>query len=87
MVGNVRFMLYPNPSNGQFAIEFKSGSREEVNMKVVNASGATVYVLNSIAINGNMTREFDLRNLARGTYMLVLENNKMQITRQLIIAK
>jgi hypothetical protein len=87
MVGNVRFMLYPNPSNGQFAIEFKSGSREDVNMKVVNSSGATVYVLNSIAINGNMTREFDLRNLARGTYMLVLENNKMQITRQLIIAK
>ena len=87
MVGNVMFALYPNPNNGQFAIEFKSGSREEVNMKVVNASGATVFALNSIAINGNMTREFDLRNLARGTYMLVLENNKMQISRQLIIAK
>jgi len=87
MVGNVRFALYPNPNNGQFAIEFKSGSREEVNMKVVNASGATVYALNSIAISGSVTREFDLRNLARGTYMLVLENNKMQITRQLVIAK
>jgi hypothetical protein len=87
MVGNVMFALYPNPSNGQFAIEFKSGSREEVNMKVVNASGATVFALNSIAINGNMTREFDLRNLARGTYMLVLENNKLQISRQLIIIK
>jgi hypothetical protein len=56
-------------------------------MKVVNASGATVFALNSIAINGNMTREFDLRNLARGTYMLVLENNKLQISRQLIIVK
>jgi hypothetical protein len=87
MVGNVMFALYPNPNNGLFAIEFKSISREEINIKVVNASGTIVYGLNKLAVSGNLTREFDLRNLAQGTYTLVLENKEVQITRQLIITK
>ncbi len=87
MVGNVMFSLYPNPNNGQFAIDFKSNSREEVDMKIVSASGTVVYMMNKLAVNGNLFREFDLRNLVKGTYLLVLENNTTQITRQLIIAK
>jgi ligand-binding sensor domain-containing protein len=79
--------LYPNPNNGQFAIEFRSSSREEIAMKVVNANGSVVYCLDKLAVNGNLTREFDLRNLAQGTYLLAFENNRMQITRQLVIAK
>lgn len=86
-VGNVGFELYPNPNNGQFAIDFISDSREEINMRVLNISGATLFTLNNLAVNGRLTRNFDLRNLAQGTYLLVLENNKIQITRQLIIVK
>jgi hypothetical protein len=87
MVGNVMFALYPNPNNGAFAIAFRSNGREEVTMKVVNATGSVVYTLSNLAINGKLTREFDLRHLAQGNYLLVLENNKMQITRHLIITK
>jgi len=87
VVGNVGFALYPNPTKGQFVIEFKCNGREEINLRVVNSTGATVHSLNNLAVNGSLSREFDLRNLADGTYLLVLENNKMQITRQLIIAK
>jgi hypothetical protein len=87
IVGNVAFTLYPNPNNGQFAIDFRSSSREDIAMKVVNAQGTVVYNVDNLAVNGNVTREFNLRNLAQGTYLLILENNKMQITRQLVIAK
>jgi hypothetical protein len=87
MVGNVGFALYPNPTKGQFVIEFKSNKQEEINLRVVNASGASVYNLSNLAVNGSLIREFDLRNLSDGTYLLVLENNKVQITQQLIIAK
>ncbi len=87
LVGNVMFALYPNPNKGQFAIEFRSNSREVINMKVADASGAIVYSLNSLAVYGTLNREFDLRSLARGTYLLILENNNIQITRHLIIAK
>jgi hypothetical protein len=87
MVGNVVFSLYPNPNNGQFVIEFKSGNREEVDMKVVNTSGVVVYTSNKLAIDGNLRKDFNLRNLAEGSYLLVLENNATQITRKLIITK
>jgi len=87
MVGNVMFSLYPNPNKGQFAIDFKSRNREEVDMKVVNASGAVVYTQNKLSVDGNLRKDFDLRNLSQGSYLLILENNKIQITRQLIIVK
>jgi len=87
VVGNVMFTLYPNPNNGKFAIEFKSHSREEITMKIVNASGAEVFNADKLVISGTFTREFDLRNLSQGTYILVLENNKLQATRQLILVK
>ncbi len=87
LVGNVAFALYPNPNKGQFAIEFKSSQREEVTIRVINVSGKTVYSVDKLAVNGNLTREFDLREHAQGMYLLVLENNKMQVTRQLVIAR
>lgn len=87
MVGNVLFSLYPNPNKGQFAMDFKSSSREQIAMKIVNTSGSVVYSLDKISVNGTLSREFDLRKLAQGSYLLVIENSKTQITRQLIIAK
>ena len=87
MVGNVLFAIYPNPNNGRFAIEFKSNSSEQVNVKVVNSVGEEVYRIDNLRVGGNLKKEFDLRKLAQGTYLLVLENNKAQITRQLSIVK
>lgn len=86
-VGNVVFSLYPNPNNGQFALEFKTGGTEDVDMKVLNSAGTVVYSSGKLSVNGSLTRNFDLRNLAQGSYLLVLENNKQQISRKLIIAK
>jgi hypothetical protein len=87
MVGNVMFSLYPNPNNGRFAIEFKSNSNELVNVKVVNSAGEEVFNIDNLRVAGNLKKEFDLRKLAQGTYLLVLENNKIQITKQLSIVK
>ncbi len=87
MVGNVLFDVYPNPNKGQFAIEFKSSGREDINLRILTASGVIVTDLSKLSVNGSLKKEFDLRNLAAGTYVLILENNKTQITRQLIITK
>ncbi|MEI8007807.1 MAG: T9SS type A sorting domain-containing protein, partial [Bacteroidota bacterium] len=87
MVGNVQFDVYPNPNKGQFAIVFKSSGREDINLRILSASGAIVTDLSQLSVNGSLKKEFDLRNLSAGTYVLILENNKAQITRQLIITK
>ena len=86
-VGNVKFEIYPNPSNGLFTIYFASASIEDVNVRVVSASGATVYQLNKLAVKGSVSRNFDLKNLSQGTYLLILENKSSQVTKQLVIVK
>lgn len=87
MVGNVMFNIYPNPNNGRFAVEFKSKNNEQVNIKVANPLGEEVYSIGNLKVDGNLKKEFDLRKLAQGTYLLILENNKIQITKQLSIVK
>jgi len=87
MVGNIMFAIYPNPNKGLFAIEFNSKSQEKINLKVINPAGSVVYTLDNLSVNTTLIKDFDLRSLAGGTYLLVLENNKIQITRQLVISK
>jgi uncharacterized repeat protein (TIGR01451 family) len=87
MVGNVMFNIYPNPNNGRFAVEFKSKNNEQVNIKVANPLGEEVYSIGNLKVDGNLKKEFDLRKLAQGTYLLILENNKIQITKQLSLVK
>lgn len=86
-VGRIRFSIYPNPSDGRFAVEFSSDSRESVNMKIVDAKGSIVYQQPSIQVNGQVIRQLSLKNLAQGNYLLILENNQVQVSRKLVIVK
>jgi hypothetical protein len=86
-VGNIGFSLYPNPSNGAFAMTFRSPDKQDLSLRVLDAAGNGVYTLNRVTVNGELTRTFDLHQLPQGTYLLVLENNRIQVSRTLIIVR
>jgi len=87
MVGNVAFNIYPNPNNGQFTIDFKSGKQESVNVRIVNASGDVVFNLADLKVNGTLSKHFNLKNVPQGSYLLTLENGQTQIARKLVITR
>jgi hypothetical protein len=86
-VGNVSFTVYPNPNDGRFSIDFASRNKETIHMRVIDEKGGLVYQQNDIPVNGSTTKLFSLKNISQGSYLLILENNRSQVIRKLLIVK
>ena len=81
--GGIVAELYPNPTSGEFAIQFAKPF-ETVTLKLVSIQGIEVYKRSysntvSIPVAGN--------NLANGTYTLVLQTEEGTFTTQIVILK
>lgn len=81
--GNVR--IFPNPSNGYFTLEIKSGRSQEINIRVHNLLGKMVESFQVNAGSGTTSLPLDLRNLPDGLYMLQIEHQDGTLSNKLII--
>jgi hypothetical protein len=64
---NIRFIVFPNPTNGEFTIECE---RTIDNVEIVNIAGQTVYTLNQIKSNSLVVNA----ELASGIYFLKIQS-------------
>jgi hypothetical protein len=78
--GEGQINIYPNPSNGTFAIQFKN-SLKNGTIEVFNSLGQQVYVRN---ISGSAKEVIDL-NAAAGIYFVKIFNGEKIITQKLVI--
>ena len=63
--------LYPNPSSGEFTIEFDNTDAEDVILEIVNMTGQLIYKkLHKYNGPPRFIETIDLGNQARGTYLL-----------------
>jgi gliding motility-associated-like protein len=78
----VSFVVYPNPSNGLFNVNF-TGATGDVQLTVLNTLGAVVM---SKTVSADSVSEIDLRNQADGVYIvqMITTNTNMtaRITKQ-----
>lgn len=65
-------IIYPNPSNGIFNIDFKN---EVSNIKVINMLGAVVYNEKVDLVNAGTSKSIDLSNFANGMYLVNVSNS------------
>lgn len=73
------FKLFPNPSNGNFKIEFSSGSNNPIVVSVVDLLGRKVYH-KAFENTGNFSESIDLKKVTPGIYVVnVEEGNKKQV--------
>lgn len=87
MVGNVAFNVYPNPTKGEFAVDLRSKTREMVDMHITDLNGKVVFATGNIPVDGALTKQFNVKQLSPATYLLVLENNRIKISKTLVIIK
>ena len=75
---------FPNPSNGDFHLEFSAPERGDLAVDLHNAAGERVYHETITGFKGRYERMLDLSDQNDGTYFLVISQNGKALARKLV---
>lgn len=85
--GDQEFTLYPNPSNGVFQVEYKSGDIAPVTISVMDVNGKEVYNQEVKDFKGFYKNELLLDNQPDGSYILNIRQGEKIVTEKLVLQK
>jgi murein DD-endopeptidase MepM/ murein hydrolase activator NlpD len=76
--------VYPNPSNGEFSIDFENANNQKIDLKIVNKLGQIVYSKELF----NSTATVNLSGLSNGIYFVHAQSkNGINYNQKITIAK
>jgi hypothetical protein len=81
-----KLAIYPNPSRGEFVIEFRSAQSEPVQLNIFNEIGQLVVAEELKSGTGRFRKEFDLKEFASGVYQLQIVSEAETINRKIMLA-
>lgn len=76
--------FYPNPSNGQFTIDFEAEGRQPVVIRITDMNGKEVYQ-EEVRVNGRHSQQIDLSSHGKGAYLLTLRQGKRSAAKKIVI--
>jgi hypothetical protein len=68
--------VFPNPSEGNFTLNFANITSQKAAIKVMDLTGKTILVENLNAISGNSSHSVSLPKVATGMYIIQVETEK-----------
>jgi len=77
--------ISPNPNNGLFMLSFESKTKDNSRITINNMLGQVVYEETIGTYTGRFNREFDLRNLGKGMYLLNIQSGNSLLSRKITI--
>ena len=80
----LKVVLFPNPNNGLFKVQFKGSPGKDIKLFVVDNMGRYIYNKNIANFEGEHTETIQL-NLSSGTYALEVISSDTRLQRQFII--
>ena len=76
---------YPNPiSNGFLQIDFTAAKEQTTSLRMVNVLGQVVLSTEMDSVVGENNYQFDMSNLANGTYLLQVEIGEVSLTKKIV---
>lgn len=78
------FILYPNPNNGSFRVQFSSDSNSTTEITVFDISGRRIYN-QSFQSAVNFNESIQLQNAQSGIYLVTVKNGERQETQKIVI--
>ena len=79
------FNLYPNPSNGNFNLQFETASTAPVKLQLFDLTGRLVREMQFSDVAARFSENISFKNTAKGLYLLKIKNGSKQTTRKLVI--
>lgn len=73
---NLDCVLFPNPNQGRFTLDFISAKTEEVIVKVTDLNGRTVWTKNWAVQSGQNILPVDLNQISKGVYFVTLKGTE-----------
>ena len=78
-----QFSIYPNPSKGNFNIEFKDLSNS-YSIEVFDVTGKTIYE-NNFDQSANLVQVINIQNATSGVYFINVKSDKGIVTKKLVV--
>lgn len=79
------FTIYPNPSTGQFKLEFSQDKKAPTKIQIIDLSGRTVYSEDLGQFKGRYNNNIDLSQFGKGVYTIYIMNEDTPTTGRVII--
>jgi len=79
---NIKFELYPNPSNSGFNIRVVTKTLQPAKLKITDMQGKLIYTMD---FEGNLNKSFAKDYLNAGLYLIQIETKTTVVTKKLII--
>ncbi len=84
---SMQVKIYPNPNNGSFTISGELPNSQELQIKVIDPVGHTIYSSDSETVSGRFNMTIDLVNPAAGMYYLNLSVGDSSYSAKVIIQR
>ena len=77
--------IYPNPTNGNFAIEINMNNSTDAKLLILDITGRVVYDEMLNLKSGNNYKSMNLSFLKQGIYIVNIKNDKINLNKKLIL--
>lgn len=78
------FMIYPNPNNGNFTVQFESNSGNEIKINVHDISGRMIFE-KSYPNTGIFSQNLQMNNAQAGVYLVSVFDGESKTTKRIIV--
>ena len=85
LVDQEEFLLYPNPSNGNFTLRISTSNESSCNVNVVNSQGKCIYNKRLENSNGAIEEEIDLSNYSKGVYFFTINSGEKVLSKTVTV--
>lgn len=80
-------LVSPSPNSGLFTIQIKNAINNNTNLRIYNTLGQDIYSEKIYLNEDNFVKEFNLNSVQSGNYLIKLNLNDKEITKQFMIIK
>ncbi|WP_375562855.1 T9SS type A sorting domain-containing protein [Bernardetia sp. OM2101] len=84
---NSALKLFPNPSNGNFTIQFNDFDAEEGTLNIVDLTGKVIFTKELKNINNKSEEQLELPNVDNGIYIIQVQTQKGVYQQKVMVVK